>query len=64
MEEITAALDKSTKLAFDTAWLRLRLAMKAQDAPDERLEALAAMHESAKHLAIGRLQKIHGDIGA
>lgn len=64
MEEITTAADKSTKLAFDTAWLRLRLALKATDRPGERLEALAAMREAAKQLASARLNKVYGDVAA
>jgi hypothetical protein len=64
MEEITTAANQSTKIAFDTAWLRLRLALKAQNATGERLEALAAMRESSKHLAIARLQKVYSDVAA
>lgn len=64
MEEVIEAFDSSTKLAFNTAWLRLRLALKAQNAPDERLEALAAMRESAKHRAIARLREVYSDVAA
>jgi hypothetical protein len=64
MEEVIEAVDSSTKLAFDTAWLRLRLALKTQHTPDERLEALAAMRVAAKHLAIARLRKVYSDVAA
>jgi hypothetical protein len=64
MEEINTAADSTTKLEFNTAWLRLRLALKTQGAPIERQEALAAMREAAKHLAIARLQKVFGDVAA
>jgi hypothetical protein len=55
MTEVTEAADSTTKLEFNTAWLRLRLALKAQGPADERREALAAMREAAKHLSISRL---------
>jgi hypothetical protein len=64
MKEIDTAADQSAKLAFDTAWLRLRLALKATNSPAERLEALAAMREAAKQLASARLNKVYGDVAA
>jgi hypothetical protein len=64
MEEINTAADTSNKLEFNTAWLRLRLALKTQGAPNERQEALAAMREAAKRLATARLSKVYGDVAA
>lgn len=55
--------EQASKLAFDTAWLRLRLSAKSKS-PTATTEALYAMREATKHLALDRLCKLYGDVVA